>query len=178
MSLPSLDLFFSKCKQLQIPATQPSIIISIKTQKLWILNNNTFQIKFSVSTSLAPSSCLENSFGTPWGLHQVYEKIGQGEPMGMIFKSRLPSGIIATPNEESENLITTRILRLKGLEEGTNQGKGCDSFQRFVYIHGTNQESKIGTPQSHGCILLSNKDIIQLYKNTPNKSLVWITPPE
>ena len=98
--------------------------------------------------------------------------------MGMIFKSRLPTGIIANPNEESENLITTRILRLKGLEKGTNQGKGCDSLQRFIYIHGTNQESKIGTPQSHGCILLRNKDMVKLYKNTPNKSLVWITPPE
>ena len=178
MSSPLLDLFFDKCKQLQISASQPSIIISIKTQKLWIFNNNTLQTKFSVSTSIAPSSCRENSFGTPWGLHQVYEKIGYNNPMGMIFKNRKPTGIVATPNRESENQITTRILRLKGLEEGINQGKHCDSFLRFIYIHGTNQENKIGIPQSHGCILLSNKDIIKLYKMIPNKTLVWIIPPK
>lgn len=127
---------------------------------------------------MAPSSCLEHSFGTPWGLHQVFEKIGHNQPVGMIFESRKPTGNIATPNEIAKNYITTRILRLIGLEYGTNSGETCDSLRRYIYIHGTNQESKIGTPQSHGCILLSNRNILHLFQIIPPQTLVWIIPPE
>jgi len=38
-----------------------------------------------------------------------------------------------------------------------------DSEGRFIYIHGTNHEAEIGSPVSHGCIRLSNTDVINLF---------------
>ncbi|MBX9578138.1 MAG: L,D-transpeptidase [Chthoniobacterales bacterium] len=54
--------------------------------------------------------------------------------------------------------ILTRILWLDGLDsENTN------THDRYIYIHGTNQENLIGTPASHGCIRLRNTDMIALF---------------
>ena len=62
--------------------------------------------------------------------------------------------------------ITTRILWLSGLEEGLNKGKNIDSFKRYIYIHGTSEEGRLGIPSSHGCIRMKNKDVIDLYKES------------
>ena len=79
------------------------------------------------------------------------------------------------PEEErAKNLITSRILWLAGLEPTLNQGPGQDSFDRYIYIHGTNHEDKIGTPASGGCVQLKNEDMIDLFNRTPKQSLVWI----
>ena len=90
-----------------------------------------------------PPSCVEDSLGTPIGLHLVCEKIGDGEPLGMIFKGRKPQGVRFFEfdnGENQKNLITTRILRLDGLEVGINKGEGIDTYECYVYIHGTNHE--------------------------------------
>jgi L,D-transpeptidase YbiS len=31
-----------------------------------------------------------------------------------------------------------------------------DTLRRFIYIHGTPDEAKLGTPVSHGCIRMSS----------------------
>lgn len=113
--------------------------------------------------------------GTPTGLHFINEKIGDNVLSGIVFKGRVNTQRhFLEYTEQQENLITTRIFRLQGLENSKNCGIGCDSYQRYIYIHGTNHESHIGTPQSKGCILLTNNDVIQLYEKVPCKSLVWI----
>jgi lipoprotein-anchoring transpeptidase ErfK/SrfK len=61
------------------------------------------------------------------------------------------------------DLITSRILRLQGEEPGLNQGAGIDSYERYIYLHGTDEENRLGTPASHGCIRMRNADIIELY---------------
>jgi UDP-N-acetylmuramate--alanine ligase len=71
----------------------------------------------------------------------------------------------------------TRILRLEGLEEGINKGPGVDSFERYIYIHGTGREDLIGTPLSHGCVCLRNLDIIRLFGMVKESTLVYIDPP-
>ena len=76
--------------------------------------------------------------------------------------------------ENEENLITTRILWLRGLEPGVNQGGEVDSHDRYIYIHGTNHEDRIGTPQSAGCILMRNLDIIALFDEVRVGDQVWI----
>ena len=87
----------------------------------------------------------------------------------MVFKARQPTGKLASEwGTPEDNLITTRILWLDGLEPGRNQGiatdgKVVDTRRRFVYIHGTNQTSKLGQPNSHGCVLLSDTDVIRLF---------------
>ena len=116
------------------------------------------------------------SFGTPIGLHAIAEKIGANEPAGTAFKSRLPEKHYSdyTPDEQKQNLITSRIVRLRGLEAGINSGNEVDSYQRCIYIHGTNHEELIGQPFSKGCIEMLNADIIHLFSRIEQEDLVWI----
>ena len=101
------------------------------------------------------------------GLHQVAEKIGDAQPSGMIFSGRQPTGEIAEPlhgdQDCGEDLITSRILWLEGLEPGVNQGGDVDTHDRYIYIHGTNEEGRIGQTVSHGCIRMTNSDVIELF---------------
>jgi hypothetical protein len=108
--------------------------------------------------------------GTPWGLHEVCEKIGSNAVSGMVFKGRKPTEkrYCEYSNEEQEkNLITSRILRLRGLEDGVNAGGSKDTFSRYVYIHGTNHEETIGSPASSGCLQLKNMAVIELFDTVP-----------
>ena len=155
------------------------LFVCIEKQQLLHFHGEELVTTYAISTSKRPPSNQENSFGTPLGLHCVAEKIGDGVPIGGVFKARVYTGQhykdypIQDPDED-ELLITTRILRLHGLEIGKNSGPGCDTYERYVYIHGTNREEAIGTPQSHGCILLKNDDMLALYESVAEKTLVWI----
>ena len=128
-----------KMQALSIEASAHSLYVSIAEQKLYHYCQGELQRVYTISTSRKPPSCQENSLGTPNGLHIIAEKIGDGCEKGMVFKARVPQGkrfdeLSAEENEK--NLITSRILRLKGMEEGLNAGDGCDSYKRFIYIHG------------------------------------------
>ncbi len=123
---------------------------------------------YTISTSKRPPCNTKGSLGTPRGLHEIAERIGAGAPPGMVFKSRIPTGQHYTeiPGWENEgNMITTRILWLRGLEPGVNAGGDVDTHDRYVYIHGTNHEQRIGEPLSAGCVLMRNLDIIELYED-------------
>lgn len=72
------------------------------------------------------------------------------------------------------NLVVTRILRLTGLEPGFNQGGNVDSFNRMIYIHGTNHPHRFPENISAGCLLLRDADLIQLFDWTPLGSQIWI----
>jgi lipoprotein-anchoring transpeptidase ErfK/SrfK len=96
----------------------------------------------------------------------------------MVFKARVPTGrhFSEIPGDEADrsNLITSRILWLRGLEPGVNRGEGVDTHDRYIYIHGTQREDMIGTPMSAGCVLMRNMDIIELYDEVRTGDLVWI----
>jgi lipoprotein-anchoring transpeptidase ErfK/SrfK len=96
----------------------------------------------------------------------------------MVFKSRVPTGRhfseIPADDADHRNLITSRILWLRGLEPGVNQGGDVDSHARYIYIHGTQREDMIGKPMSAGCVLMRNTDIIELYDEVRTGDLVWI----
>ena len=121
---------------------------------------------------------MAGSLGTPRGLHEIAERIGAGQPVGMVFKSRVPTGLhfseVVAGEAESRNLITSRILWLRGLEPGVNQGGDVDTFKRYIYIHGTQREDRIGEPMSAGCVLMRNSEIIELYDEVRAGDLVWI----
>jgi lipoprotein-anchoring transpeptidase ErfK/SrfK len=110
---------------------------------------------------------VKNSLGTPRGLHTIAERIGAGQPPGMVFQARRPTGQhfseFGDEANRTTNFVTTRILWLRGLEPGVNAGGEVDSYERYIYIHGTNHEDRIGHPQSAGCLLLRNLDLIELY---------------
>lgn len=132
---------------------------------------------FPVSTSLNKPSCQADSFATPLGLHCLGDKIGADAPEGMVFKGRIPTGQLydqVSPEESRRNLVTSRILRLRGLESGKNNGPGCDSFDRYIYIHGTNHEDRIGQPFSGGCVEMLNQDVIRLFDQIETGDHVWI----
>jgi lipoprotein-anchoring transpeptidase ErfK/SrfK len=155
------------------------IVVSIDQQKLWHFKGEKITA-YTVSTARAGAGCVENSQQTPLGVLQVSEKIGAEAPLGMIFKGRKPTGELwqNTPQRE-DNLITSRILWLEGLEPGHNaghhaNGQCVDTKQRYIYIHGTNQHHRLGQPNSHGCVLLSDADVIQLFDEVPVGTLVYI----
>ena len=58
--------------------------------------------------------------------------------------------------------------------EGINKGKGIDSYDRYIYIHGTQEEGLIGTKASHGCIRMFNNDVIELFKKVKEGTKVLI----
>jgi L,D-transpeptidase catalytic domain len=131
---------------------------------------------YVISTSKRPPSNIKGSLGTPRGLHEIAERIGAEQPLGMVFRARVPTGqhFSEIPSENSENLITSRILWMRGLEPGVNRGGEVDTYDRYVYIHGTNREDLLGTPQSAGCVLMRNIEIVELYEQLRTGDLVMI----
>lgn len=166
------------CLRLNIKPSQYLIYASIGEQKLYLFFENSPKKVYDISTSRAAPSCVRDSLGTPTGLHKIDGKIGAGAPLDTVFRARVPSGTLAeqTPEERAKNLITARIMRLRGLEDGVNAGGNVDTFDRYVYIHGTNQEDKIGTPNSHGCLLMRNADIAELFDVVNDGTCVLICP--
>ena len=165
------------CKALSITATPRQLIVSIERQELALLRNGTIERIFSISTSKNPPSCRADSNGTPLGLHALGDKIGLDAPLGMVFKGRVAIGrhfSECSTEAQQRNLITTRIIRLRGLEAGHNSGTGCDSYERYIYIHGTNHEGRIGVPFSGGCIELRNSDMAELFDCVDEGDLIWI----
>ena len=153
------------------------LVVSIETQTLLVCRNDTIVERYNASTSRFGIGNRENSFKTPPGVHRIKEKFGAGAPPGRIFRDREDTGEDWDHSQNGDNLILTRILRLEGLEEGINKGAGVDSYERYIYIHGTGREDLIGTPLSQGCVCMRNHDIIRLFETVKEGTLVYIDPP-
>lgn len=95
---------------------------------------------------------------TPTGRFRIAEKIGDGRPLGTVFKSRRPVKVTKKLLRD-DDLVMTRILWLDGLDPGN-----ANTHQRFIYIHGTNHEENLGEPASHGCIRMRNSDLLELFE--------------
>jgi lipoprotein-anchoring transpeptidase ErfK/SrfK len=123
--------------------------------------------EYPVSTAKNGLGEACGSYCTPRGRHRIAEKIGAGKPLYAVFKARVPTGEIWSRDLEANNpgrdWILTRILWLDGLEQGRNKGGQVDTHDRYIYIHGTNEEHLIGTPVSHGCIRMKNDDVAELF---------------
>ena len=158
----------------------PYVVVAIGAQRLYLMQDGRLFKVYPVSTSVFGPGAQENSNQTPLGLHQIKQKFGEGEPLGMIFKARKPTGriaeIIKEPIDIPADDVTTRIMWLEGMEPGINQGGKVDSYKRYIYIHGTPEEGLIGRPASHGCVRMYNEDVIELFSKLPEGTLVYITP--
>ena len=55
-------------------------------------------------------------------------------------------------------------------------GGDVDTWSRYIYIHGTNSEDRLGQPVSHGCVRLANRDVIRLFDLVQVGDSVLITP--
>ncbi len=157
---------------------EPWLCVLEKAQNMFVMHQSKIITTYRISTSLNGLGCLKDSFKTPTGLHFIANKIGQGVKKNKIFKARKETDEYAdiTLDNTSSNvdLITSRILRLSGLEVGKNFGENVDSYRRYIYIHGTNEEGLIGKAVSHGCIRMNNNDVIQLFDVTSEQTLVYI----
>ena len=151
------------------------IYINSLNQTLFVIKNNNLIFEAKISTSKYGMGCLEDSYKTPIGLHMIASKLGHGLPVGTLFKNRKPTKrIIKEIPISDEDYITSRILRLTGLEEGINRGDDVDSYNRYIYIHGTPHRDKLGSKQSHGCIRMSDTDVFKLFDMVELKTLVLI----
>src|SRR5438094_4843538 len=140
------------------PDTRHQIVISTREQKLALLDRGNVMAIYPVSTSKFGLGDWRGSRFTPLGQLQIAEKIGGNAPPGTVFKDRLRTGEIVQANSPGRDPIVTRILWLRGLE-----AQNANAFGRDIYIHGTPEEWKIGSPASYGCIRMRSGDIIQLY---------------
>jgi hypothetical protein len=180
MSTTRLNLlgFSHCCGKNGITPTQFVLAVSIAGQTVSLFEQNKFAKKFPCSTSRFGIGQTEGSNRTPLGLHRIAEKIGAGEPAGTVFKARQVVGH-TSQSAFADAKITTRILWLEGLEPGLNKGfdggGSVDSHARYIYIHGTADQSGIGKPASCGCIHLADADLIPLFDLLPSGTLVWIS---
>jgi lipoprotein-anchoring transpeptidase ErfK/SrfK len=145
------------------------IEIDVSTQTLNLYTGDKLMKTYPISSAKSGVGSRAGSDRTPLGRHYIAQKIGAGEPQGMIFKARRSTGKLVKIDAEKEDVVTSRIMWLKGLEVGKNVGSGIDSYQRYIYIHGTNSEKDIGRPASHGCIRMYNKDVIELFDQVKEK---------
>ncbi|MBI9039632.1 MAG: L,D-transpeptidase [Bacteroidales bacterium] len=161
------------------PSQNQYIIIDISEQLLYLFENDTCIISFPISSSKYGIGNQSGSNKTPLGLHCIARKIGSKVPYGGILKGRKFTGKIAEiytdETDSQKDVITTRILWLKGLESGVNKGYKIDSYNRYIYIHGTNEEGLIGKPLSHGCIRMKNSDVIKLFNMVSINTPVYIS---
>jgi lipoprotein-anchoring transpeptidase ErfK/SrfK len=140
------------------PDTRHQIVISTHDQKMALLDRGNLITTYPVSTSKFGLGDWRGSRFTPLGRLQIAEKIGDNAPPGTVFKSRRRTGEIVLANSPGRDPIVTRILWLRGLE-----AQNANAFGRDIYIHGTPEEWRIGSPASYGCIRMRSSDIIQLY---------------
>ena len=154
------------------------IYISANDAKLYLIKDRKIIKSYPISIAKNGLGNVMNSNQTPTGLHEIKKKLGAGIPENGILKSGISTGkiaqVISEPISVNTDLVTTRVMWLSGLESGINKGGKVDSYNRFIYIHGTPEEGLIGTPASHGCIRMYNKDVIELFNLVPLGTKVLI----
>ena len=150
--------------------THHYILISTADQKMVVFRDHREIAIYPVSTSKFGLGDSPGSNATPLGLLCVKKKIGDNVPSGGVFKSRQFTGEVLRPNAPGRDPIVTRIIWLQGLEDRNRHAYG-----RFIYIHGTPEEWKLGQPASYGCIRMKSSDVISLYDTIGRGAKVRIT---
>src|SRR5213595_3774876 len=138
---------------------QHHVIISVKDQKLALLDRETLVAIYPVSTSKYGFGDWPSSRCTPLGELEIAKKIGDNAPLGTVFKDRRRTGEIVLPNAPGRDPIVTRIIWLRGREP-----QNANAFSRMIYIHGTPEERNLGLPVSYGCVRMRSNDVIKLYE--------------
>lgn len=155
-----------------------AIVVDLSSQLLCLFEDDSQTAVYPISSSKFGIGNKKNSNKTPLGVHAVQNMIGKDAPLGTIFRARGNTKKIAKiytePVDVKQDLVTTRIIWLKGLEPDINSGEGIDSYKRYIYIHGTPEEGLIGQPASHGCIRMKNADVIELFAQIKKKTPVII----
>lgn len=133
-------------------------VVSVRDQKMAVMRNGRVIKTYPVSTSKFGLGDKKGSCRTPLGAHRIASKIGTGQPKGMVFKSRKPTGECVAPNSPGRDPIVTRIMWLAGME-----ARNRNAHSRLIYIHGTAEERTIGTPASYGCVRMKSNDVYEAF---------------
>ena len=133
--------------------------ISIRNQQMRLYFDVNEYKEYQISSSRFGIGYEVDSYKTPIGNFEIKRMVGAGEPLGTVFKGRSVCGIHDFDCKIDEDLILTRILWLNGLDN-----LNSNTFDRYIYIHGTNHEKELGKPASMGCIRMSNRDILEVYE--------------
>lgn len=150
-------LIFSSCSSTH-DINQSKMLVSVEDQTMLLTQFGKPVKSYKISTSKFGLGDTPSSMRTPLGTMKVAKKIGYKQPQGAVFKSRRPTGEVISPNAPGRDPIVTRILWLKGTEK-----RNKNAFSRYIYIHGTPEESRIGSAASYGCIRMNSKDVVDLY---------------
>lgn len=166
------------CDRLNIPLTDPRILVNVDNQRMYLVKMCKLMNVYTISTAINGTGQREGSGQTPLGLHRIEELIGDGADPWAVFESRIPTGQIAAEGKDP-SYIVGRIFRLFGLQPGLNQGmdssgESVDTYQRYIYIHGTNDARRIGQPVSHGCIRMNPHDVVDLFGRVLIGTLIYI----
>ena len=151
--------------------TSSQVIISVRDQKLMLVQNGGKVVTYPVSTSMFGLGDSWGRMTTPLGYFAVEQKIGDNVPVGAVFHNRRLTGEVLQPNAPGRDPVITRIIWLRGLE-----AQNAHAYHRCIYIHGTPQEKTIGQPASYGCIRMKSSDVAELYNRVPVGALVQIIP--
>lgn len=155
------------------------VIINLAKQELRVLDGGSPYFNCSASTATNGPGNRLNSFCTPLGKHIIRAKIGADLPSGAVLKGRRWTGEICTHanylSAPDKDWILTRILWLSGCQPGYNRLGEVDTMQRYIYIHGSPAEVDLTQPNSHGCVRVSNADVIKLFEMLPIATPVTIT---
>ncbi len=150
--------------------TASEVVVSVKDQKMGIYSEGILKKEYAISTSKFGLGDELNSYRTPLGKHEVIAKIGHGLPPGAVLKSRHWNGEVLKPNAPGRDPIVSRILWLNGLENDNSNAK-----RRYIYIHGTTEESRLGQPASYGCIRMGMQDVVDAFNEVSIGDKVVIT---
>jgi hypothetical protein len=146
---------------------QLHILVSIENQLLQLLTSTGIISEYSINTAKNGAGERQGSECTPRGLHQIRAKIGVGQRPNSVFVGRRLNGEIYSSelaeNHPQRDWVLSRILWLSGLEVGVNRLGNVDTMRRYIYIHGSPDHSVATDPESHGCIRMNSKDVIDLF---------------
>ena len=148
--------------------TNQQIIVSIADQRLQLREDGNIAMDVMISTATNGPGELSGSECTPRGKHIIRAKIGDGCPINSVFVGRRPTGEIFSQelmaNYPKRDWILSRIMWLSGLEVSKNRLGNVDSMRRYIYIHGSPDTEIFGQPNSHGCVRMTNADVIKLFE--------------
>jgi hypothetical protein len=145
------------------------MIVSVRDQKMLLVRDGTPVKAYKISTSKFGVGDRPGSNCTPLGRLQVAKKIGDNAPIGSVFKTRRRTGEVLPPNAPGRDPVVTRIMWLTGTES-----RNQNAFRRTIYIHGTPEERRLGTPASYGCIRMASKDVADLYNRIGTGADVFV----
>ena len=143
------------------------IKVDISSQVLELYSGSELLRSYPASTAKNGAGEIMDSECTPRGRHVIADKIGESSRVNAVFVGRKETGEIYSPQMRQSNpgrdWILTRIMWLRGLEAGFNLEGNVDSYQRYIYIHGTPDDVDMSVPGSRGCVRMRNPDIIELF---------------